>query len=210
MSANGIADLVFVNGDVYTVDAARSRGPDAVAVRDGRDRRGRHRRRDPRPVGPRHRGRRPRRADAAARVPGRARASGRRRARPAAVRPARRRTPRGATCERRGLCARASRRAVDPRRRLVAWTSFPRGMPDQGGARRGRVRPAGVPAEPRRPQRVGELGGARDRRDHRATPPIPPTAGSSANADGDAAGHPARGRDAPRRSDIAPDRRRPS
>ena len=29
------ADLVFVNGVVYTVDAARTRG-EAVAVRDGR------------------------------------------------------------------------------------------------------------------------------------------------------------------------------
>ena len=42
------ADLVFVNGDVYTVDAARSWAR-AVAVRDGADRRGRHRRGDPRP-----------------------------------------------------------------------------------------------------------------------------------------------------------------
>ena len=35
MSANGSADLVFVNGAVYTVDAAR-RWAQAVAVKDGR------------------------------------------------------------------------------------------------------------------------------------------------------------------------------
>ena len=46
MSANGTADLIFVNGDVYTVDAARSWAR-AVAVRDGAIVGGRHRRRDP-------------------------------------------------------------------------------------------------------------------------------------------------------------------
>ena len=35
MSANGAADLIFVNGAVYTVDAARS-WAQAVAVREGR------------------------------------------------------------------------------------------------------------------------------------------------------------------------------
>ena len=74
VSPTASADLVFVNGAVYTVDAARS-WAQAVAVTDGRiatvgtdaDVRT--------AVGPSDRGRRPGRTDAAAGVPGRARPS---------------------------------------------------------------------------------------------------------------------------------------
>ena len=57
-------------------------------------------------------------------------------------------------------------RAVDRRRRLGDG-ALPRRDAAQGGPRRGRPRPAGVPDEPRRPRRLGELAGAGAGRHHR-------------------------------------------
>ena len=85
MSTDGSADLAFVNGDVYTVDAARTWaqavGGPGRAHRRGRD--GRERRRPHRHV---DRGDRPRGTDAGAGVPGRPRPSGLQRDRDAPVR----------------------------------------------------------------------------------------------------------------------------
>ena len=78
------ADLAFVDGAVYTVDARATR---ASRRREGRaDRRRRQRRRRPAPARRTDGGRRPRRPDAPAGLPGRARPSRERRARHAPVR----------------------------------------------------------------------------------------------------------------------------
>ena len=61
------------------------------------------------------------------------------------------------------------------------WRTTRTGRPDPADARRGRARPPGLPAQPRRARRVGQHPRARDRRDHAATRRIPPTAGSSAS-----------------------------
>ena len=86
------------------------------------------------------------------------------------------------------LCRGASRRAVDPRRRLVDG-----GLPGRRAApRRPRPRrpgPAGLPGEPRRPHRLGQRPGARAGRDRppdtldprradRARPGRPPIGGA--------------------------------
>ena len=86
--ANGSADLLFVNGPVYTVDAARSWAT-AVAVKAGTIVGGRCRQGRPRVDGAAHRGRGSGRTHAAARVPGRAHPSARQRPRDAPVQPVR-------------------------------------------------------------------------------------------------------------------------
>ena len=95
------ADLVFTGGPVHLGNAARSRAT-AVAVTGerivavGHDEVSEL-------VGPRHRGRRPRRPAADPRLPGRARAPGRRRPRARRVRPDRRGRPRRVPRPHRGV-----------------------------------------------------------------------------------------------------------
>ena len=131
----------------------------------------------------------------AAGVPGRARAPGRAAASTCSSATCTSWRRRRSTCGAIAAYARsASRRAVDPRRRLVEDV-FPGGMPAEGGPRR-----ASCPTAPSiLPNRDGHSAwvnstGARARRHHAPTRPTRPTAGSSATADGVAAGHPARGR----------------
>ena len=172
---NGKADLIFVSGEVYTVDAARSWAR-AVAVRGGRS--------SPsapmttsRAIGSAHRGGRPRRTML---LPG---------FQDAHVHPV------GGglemlQCDLNELSTRRVRAdrsdyaeddpdAVDPGRRLGDGR-----VPGRHAAKEPldarRARPTVVPPEPRRPQRVGQLPGARARRASRATPPTRPTDASSA------------------------------
>ena len=145
-----------------------------------------------------HRGGRPRRRDAAARVPGRARPSGRGRRRHDPVRPER-------VGSRRPSTSRRSRR-TRPRTPSEPWIlgggwsqdAFPRGCPSKEAARRRRGGPAGLLAEPRRPQRVGELQGARDRAGSPPPRPIRTDGRIERNARRLAAGHAARRGAAPR------------
>ncbi len=199
---NGTADLVFVNGPVYTVDASRSWA--ACGGREvGHDRGRRDRRRRPRMDGCAHRDRRPGGTHAAPRFPGRAHPSAGKRIGDAPLQPERDLLARGIPTHHRGLRRGQPRRPVDPGRRLVHGR-LPRRDADQRGARRDRPRPAGDADQSRRTRSLGQLPGAGPCRDHAGH------AGSGrrahrANARWRTVRHPPRGSDALGR---APSRRR--
>ena len=122
------------------------------------------------------RGRRPGRAahpgdprtglDGRARLPGRPRPRTVRRAQPAARVAQRPDGAAGLPRPHRRLRPRQPGRAVD-RGRGLGDGALSRWAAGQGGPRRGRPRPAGVPHEPRRPRRLGQLAGAGAGRHHR-------------------------------------------
>ncbi len=196
MSTDGSADLAFVNGDVYTVDAART-WAQAVGVRDGRIV----------AVG----------TDAVVAdligtstevvdLGGRMLVPG---FQDAHVHPVSSgiemlqcdlnelASPDAYVGAVAAYAAARARRAVDPRRRM-GHGRVPRRLPVEGGARRRGAGPAGLPAEPGRPQRVGQLEGPRARRHHaRHSRPRgrPDRTGRGGRADG----HAARGGDIARR-----------
>ena len=180
MSPTTSADLVFVNGAVYTVDAARS-WAQAVAVQDGRiatvgtDDDVRHGRSA--------------RAPRSSIWPGACSCPGSRT--PTSIRSS------GGLdmlqCDLHDLSTagglpRSRSRPTPTTTPSVPWIlgggwsmdAFPGGTPTKDRARRDRARPARLPAQPRRSRRVGQLACARARRRHAGTRPIPPTAGSSA------------------------------
>ena len=161
MDPNGTADLAFVNGRVYTMDAAR-RWAGAVAVSQGQivavgtDADVREL------IGPGTERRGSRRQDAPARVPGRARPPTVERLRDAALQPVRGVLRRRVRTHRARVRGGASRRRVDRGRRLVDGR-VPGREPAEGDPGSCRARPTGAAVESRRPQRVGELARARDR-----------------------------------------------
>ena len=161
MAPNGTADLVFVNGRVATMDAAR-RWAGAVAVAQGQivavgtdadvaDL-----------IGLGDRGRGSRRQDAPARVPGRARPPTVERLRDAALQPVRGLRRRGVRADRVRVRVGAPGRPVGRRRRVVDGR-LPGRQPAEGDPGPRGAGSAGVPDEPGRSQRVGELARARDR-----------------------------------------------
>ncbi len=159
------ADLAFVNGSVYTVDAARTRRE--RRRRGGRaDRGGRQRRRRARSDRRDHRGARSR-TDGCCCPASRTRTS----TRSAAVSIGCSAISTTSIPPRTTWCAVRSYAEAHPEREWIlggGWSMdvFPGGTPTEGPPRCGRARPHRVPAEPRRPQHVGEQSRARDRRGH--------------------------------------------
>ena len=182
------ADLVFVNGDVYTVDAARQLGAGGGGARRT-DRGRRHRRGDPGPA------RRP--STEVVDLHGRMLLPG---FQDAHVHPV------GGgldmiQCDLHDLATaaglpRADRSLRAAHTRSLPWIlgggwamdAFPGRHAHQGAAGRDRARPARVPAQPRRSRRVGELRRARRWRASRGTRRIPTTVASSATPRGNRAG----------------------
>ena len=176
-----IASLVFRNGHVF--DGRTHLPGHGLAVADGRvvavvpGRRPRRVRR------PRRRGGRPRRRARAARLPGRPRAPGAGRRRAAALRPDR--------AGHAGGVPRAVRAYAEahPDRAWVlggGWAMPAFGPHRTAGRRprRGRRRPAGVPAQPRPPRRLGEHRGAAARRHRPRDTPDPADGRIERDADG--------------------------